>query len=79
MLRLLTEAITQLVTSHVLASNDPVELHAAIVAEHADIAAAVADGDAAAAHHLTAEHFAAQHDYYRRNMPARLAQLIEWR
>ena len=44
-LRLLTEAITQLVTSHVLASNDPVELHADIVAEHADIAAAVADGE----------------------------------
>ena len=34
-LRLLTEAITQMVTSHVLASTDPVELHAGIVAEHA--------------------------------------------
>jgi GntR family transcriptional regulator, transcriptional repressor for pyruvate dehydrogenase complex len=78
-LRLLTEAITQLVTSHVLASSDPVELHADIVAEHADIAAAVAEGDAAAAHRLTAEHFAAQHDFYRRNTPARLSQLIEWR
>jgi GntR family transcriptional regulator, transcriptional repressor for pyruvate dehydrogenase complex len=78
-LRLLTEAITQMVTSHVLASIDPVELHASIVAEHAAIAAAVADGDKAAAHRLTAEHFGAQHDYYRRTMPARLTQLIEWR
>jgi DNA-binding FadR family transcriptional regulator len=78
-LRLLTEAVTQMVTSHVLASTDPVELHGAIVAEHAAIAAAVADGDAATAHRLTAEHFATQHDYYRRTTPARLDHLIEWR
>jgi GntR family transcriptional regulator, transcriptional repressor for pyruvate dehydrogenase complex len=78
-LRLLTEAITQMVTSHVLASTDPVELHASIVAEHAAIADAVARGDAGAAHRLTVEHFASQHDFYRRTMPARLAQLIEWR
>jgi DNA-binding GntR family transcriptional regulator len=63
----------------VLASMDPVELHAGIVAEHAAIAAAVADGDKPAAHRLTAEHFGAQHDFYRRTLPARLAQLIEWR
>ena len=78
-LRLLTEAITHTVTSHVLATTDPVELHDAIVAEHVDIARAVSEGDGRTAQRLTAEHFGAQHDYYRRVMPARLEQLIEWR
>jgi DNA-binding FadR family transcriptional regulator len=78
-LRLLTESVTQLITSHILAGTDPVELHASIVDEHAAIASAIAEGDGAAAHQLTRDHFEAQHDYYRRTFPARLAQLIEWR
>ena len=78
-LRLLTEAITHMVSDHVLAAMDPVELHAAIADEHAVIARAVANGHGARAHQLMAAHFEAQHDFYRRTIPARLGQLIEWR
>jgi GntR family transcriptional regulator, transcriptional repressor for pyruvate dehydrogenase complex len=78
-LRLLTEAITHMVSDHVLATMDPVDLHSAIAAEHAAIARAVANGHAARSHQLMAAHFEAQHDFYRRTIPARLGQLIEWR
>jgi DNA-binding FadR family transcriptional regulator len=78
-LRLLTEAMTHMVSDHVLATMDPVELHTVIVAEHAAIARAVVNGHAARAHQLMTAHFEAQHDFYRRTIPARLGQLIEWR
>jgi DNA-binding FadR family transcriptional regulator len=78
-LRLLTEAMTHMVSDHVLATMDPVELHTAIVGEHAAIARAVANGHAARAHQLMTAHFEVQHDFYRRTIPARLGQLIEWR
>lgn len=78
-LRLLTESVTQLITSHILAGTDPLELHAAIVDEHAAIAATIVEGDGARAHRLTRDHFETQHEYYRRTFPARLAQPIEWR
>jgi DNA-binding FadR family transcriptional regulator len=76
---LLTEAITFLVTTHVMASQDPVEMHGAIVDEHRAIAMAVAEGDGADAQQLMAVHFSRQHDFYRRTFPARLTQYIEWR
>jgi GntR family transcriptional repressor for pyruvate dehydrogenase complex len=78
-LRLLTEAMTHMVSDHVLATMDPVGLHTAIAAEHAAIARAVANGHAGRAHQLMAAHFEAQHDFYRSTIPARLGQLIEWR
>jgi DNA-binding FadR family transcriptional regulator len=78
-LRLLTEAITHMVSDHVLATTDPVELHGAIAEEHAAIARAIASGHALKAHQLMAEHFGAQHDYYRRTSPGLLDSLIEWR
>jgi DNA-binding FadR family transcriptional regulator len=78
-LRLLTEAMTHMVSDHVLTTMDPVELHSVIVAEHAAIARAVANGHGTRAHQLMTAHFEAQHDFYRRTIPARLGQLIEWR
>ena len=70
--RLFAEAITFLVTTHVMASQDPVELHGAIVDEHPAIAVAITDGDGADAQRLMAAHFSRQHDYCRRTFPARL-------
>ena len=62
-LQLLTEAVTHIVTNHVLATMDPVELRPAIVDEHAVLARAIASGHAEKAHRVMTEHFATQHDY----------------
>jgi GntR family transcriptional repressor for pyruvate dehydrogenase complex len=78
-LTLLTQAVTQMVTYHVVATMDPVELHGAILSEHVALARAIAAGQSAKAGRLTAEHFQAQHDYYAARAPGRLADLIEWR
>jgi GntR family transcriptional repressor for pyruvate dehydrogenase complex len=74
---LLTQAITHVVTTRVNASMDPVELRPAILQEHVDLAAAIAAGRAEEAGLLMAEHFDAQHDYYRHHWPSRLDELIE--
>jgi GntR family transcriptional repressor for pyruvate dehydrogenase complex len=76
---LLTQAVTHLVTSHVVASMDLVELHQTILHEHADLARAIAGGRVNDARRLMATHFEAQHEYYRQRWPSRLAELIEWR
>jgi GntR family transcriptional repressor for pyruvate dehydrogenase complex len=76
---LVTQAITHIVTSHVTSSMDPVELRPAILQEHAELAGAIAGGEIDNARRLMAEHFEAQHDYYRRHWPERLEGLIEWR
>jgi DNA-binding FadR family transcriptional regulator len=76
---LVTEAITHMVTSHVVATMDPIELRPAILHEHAELAQAIAGGRADEAATLMGDHFRAQHDYYRRRWPARLAELVEWR
>jgi DNA-binding FadR family transcriptional regulator len=78
-LRLLTEAITHMVSDHVLATMDPVALHTTIAGEHAAMARAIAAGHSTRAHQLMTAHFEAQHEYYRRIFPARLDSLIEWR
>lgn len=78
-LSLITQAMTHMVTDHVLASMDPLELRPAIVREHALLARAIAGGQAEAAGRLMAEHFRAQHAYYRQHWPERLRELIEWR
>ena len=78
-LSLLTQAVTQIVTDHVVATMDPVELHADILDEHAALARAIGAGQVEKARRLMSEHFQAQHDYYAERSPARLAELIEWR
>lgn len=78
-LQLLTEAVTHIVSDHVVATMDPIELRPAIADEHAVIARAVAAGHADKAHRVMTQHFKTQHDYYRKNWPARLGRLIEWR
>jgi GntR family transcriptional regulator, transcriptional repressor for pyruvate dehydrogenase complex len=74
---LLTQAITHVVSSRVNASMDPVELRPAILEEHTILAAAIAGGRAEEARLLMAEHFEAQHHYYRNHWPSRLDELIE--
>jgi GntR family transcriptional repressor for pyruvate dehydrogenase complex len=76
---LLTQAVTRIVTDHVIATMDPVELRGPILHEHAALARAIAGGHPDAAGRLMVEHLAAQHDYYRRKAPERLDELIEWR
>lgn len=78
-LSLVTSSITHIVSSHIVSTMDPVELHESILQEHAQIARAIAAGKESRAVRLTQEHFQAQHEYYKRNWPARFNELIEWR
>lgn len=78
-LALITEAITRIVASHIVSTLDPVELHGSILEDHGEIARAISAGKDTRAYRLTVEHFQAQHDYYKRNWPARFEELIEWR
>lgn len=76
---LLSRAITHLVTDHVVATMDPVELRPSIMTEHVELAEVIIEGDAVRAQTLMAAHFGAQHAYYREHWPYRLKELIEWR
>jgi DNA-binding FadR family transcriptional regulator len=76
---LLVSAVTHIVSDHVIATMDPVELRQSILDEHVAIARAVAAGQPEKARKLVAAHFQAQHDFYREHWPARLLELIEWR
>src|SRR4029079_19098232 len=78
-LALVTRAVTSIVSDHVVATMDPVDLRPDILAEHAALARAISAGQAAKAGRLMAAHFGAQHDYYRTHWPSRLRELIEWR
>jgi len=78
-LALVANAITSIVSDHVVATMDPVELRPGILAEHGALARAIARGHADRAARLMAAHFQAQHDYYRAHWPSRLDELIEWR
>jgi GntR family transcriptional regulator, transcriptional repressor for pyruvate dehydrogenase complex len=78
-LTLVTQAITQLVTYHVVSTMDPVEMRQDILDEHAALARTIAAGQADKAAKLMAEHFQAQHDYYAEHWPSRMEELIEWR
>ncbi len=78
-LGLITSAITRIITSHIVSTMDPVELHVAILEEHAQIAGAISAGHGSKAYRLTLDHFATQHEWYRDHWPARLDELIEWR
>jgi GntR family transcriptional repressor for pyruvate dehydrogenase complex len=78
-LGLLTKAITSIISSHIVSTMDPVELHESILQEHGRIARAISAARETRAHRLMQEHFSAQHEYYRLNWPARFEELIEWR
>jgi GntR family transcriptional regulator, transcriptional repressor for pyruvate dehydrogenase complex len=78
-LTLLTQAVTHMVTHHVVATMDPVHMRQTILDEHVALARTIANGHVDRARRGMAEHFQAQHDYYREHWPARLAELIEWR
>ena len=78
-LTLLTQSVTQLVSDHVVATMDPVELRPSILVEHVELARVIASGDVGESQRMMAVHFEAQHEYYRVHWPARLDELIEWR
>jgi DNA-binding FadR family transcriptional regulator len=76
---LLTQAVTHMVTAHVIRTMDPVELRAAIIDEHAALARLIAKGDAEEAEQEMAEHFQRQHEYLRTHYPRRLTEAVQWR
>lgn len=78
-LSLLTQAVTHIVTQHVIMTMDPVDLRPAILEDHAALARVIADGDADLAERRMAAHFQAQHDHFAARSPARLKESIEWR
>jgi DNA-binding FadR family transcriptional regulator len=78
-LTLLTQAVTHIVTHHVVETMDPVEMRPAILHEHSQLARAISAGHGEKAARMMADHFQSQHDYYTEHWPARLAELIEWR
>lgn len=78
-LSLLTQAVTHIVTQHVVMTMDPVELRGPIVDEHAELAQVIASGDADTAEAMMAEHFERQHEYLRKRSPARIEEYIQWR
>lgn len=78
-LSLLTQAVTHIVTHHVLLTMDPVELRPMIVDEHTALARLIASGAADDAERQMAAHFQRQHDHFAARAPARLAETIQWR
>ena len=78
-LTLITSAITDIVSTHISSTMQPVELHETIIEEHRELARAIAGGYAAKSQLVMAPDSRAQHDYYRERWPARLDELIEWR
>lgn len=78
-LSLLTQAVTHIVTHHVVVTMDPVELRPTIVDEHAALARVIDAGDEDAAGRMMAEHFQRQHDHLRERSPARISENIQWR
>ena len=75
----LAGAVTHIVTDHVVATMDPVELRPLILREHAELARVIIKGEHTTARQLMTEHFERQHRYYAEHWPSRLRQLIEWR
>jgi DNA-binding FadR family transcriptional regulator len=76
---LVSQAISDMVTKHVVMTMDPVELRASIVEEHSELARVIASGDADRADRMMSEHFRSQHEYLRRRSPSRIQENIQWR
>ncbi|PWJ08100.1 FadR family transcriptional regulator [Streptomyces sp. NWU49] len=78
-LTLLTQAVTHIVTDHVLERIDPIAESAHMLHSHTDIAEAIIAGRAKRAATLMREHIVAVTASYRERWPERLQQAIEWR
>lgn len=78
-LSLLTQAVTHIVTQHVISTMDPVDLRGPIIDEHADLARLIAVGKPDEVEREMAAHFQRQHDHFARRSPARLQEIIQWR
>ena len=76
-LALLARATSGIVTSHVTAHMDPVELRPEILKEHRAIARAICAGQHRAAKRLMTEHYARQHAYLAEHWPSRLDEIVE--
>jgi GntR family transcriptional repressor for pyruvate dehydrogenase complex len=76
-LALLARSLSSIVTSHVTAHMDPVELRAAILDQHRAIARAICAGQHQVARRLMAEHYADQHAYLAERWPNRLGEIVE--
>jgi DNA-binding FadR family transcriptional regulator len=78
-IELIANTLSYIVRTHVLASMEPVHMHAAVIAEHRQLAKAIIAGNVQRARDLTRRHFRAQLDWYRQQWSSRLAGPIEWR
>ena len=78
-MHLVTNALSHIVRTHVLASMEPVHMQAAVIAEHRQLARAIIAGNEPRARALTERHFRAQLAYYRQQWASRLSRPIEWR
>lgn len=78
-LTMITSAVTSIITTHIVSTMDPVELHQPIIEEHRELAREIAAGHPAKAARMMREHFKRQHDFYREHWPARFDEFIEWR
>lgn len=78
-LTLLTQAVTHIVTDHVLDSIDPVAESAHMLDAHTSVAEAIIAGQPRKAATLMAEHIAMVTASYRDRWPDMLDKTIEWR
>jgi len=77
-LSLVCRAIGHVVSEQVLATTDRHELESYIVEEHAALAQAIIDGDAASAIDLMRSHVAHVGDEFRTCFPERIGQRVVW-
>jgi DNA-binding FadR family transcriptional regulator len=78
-LTLMLQAISHIVTEHIIRDLDPLNERDEISHDHAEIGQAVIDGKGAKAQRLAAEHISHIVDHYRTNYPAAVNELVEWR
>jgi GntR family transcriptional repressor for pyruvate dehydrogenase complex len=78
-LTLMLQAISHIVTEHIIRDLDPLNERDEISHDHAEIGQAVIDGKGARAQRLAAEHISHIVDHYRHNYPAAVRELVAWR
>jgi GntR family transcriptional regulator, transcriptional repressor for pyruvate dehydrogenase complex len=78
-LSLVLPAFTCIVSDYIVSTFDTVVLHEEISHDHRMIAKAIMAGRPHAAQRLSAAHVHHITDFYRKQFPARLADLVEWR
>ena len=77
-LGLLTQAVTNTIEDHVVATISPVQVKAKMFDEHPDIARAVVAGRSAKAAALMRDHFQYAADFYSSKWPDRMSDFVEW-